>query len=183
VTPGLPPILQPTKKKSSSMLPVIIGVVAAVVIGGAGVTFLFVRSPDESGAASTDSSTNPQSSASAGAGGGAARGDPQDPGADGGHTGDGGSDSDVEKVEVTIKCVPACDEILIDNEKVEDLAKKLELLPGKHTVKASKAGYITRSETIDVEVGKPFEKEYPLIKIQRGPPRPKPCSQFIRPCK
>ena len=72
---------------------------------------------------------------------------------------------------------------MIDNEKVEKPGEKLELLPGRHTVKASKAGYITRSATIDVEVGKPFEREYPLIKIQQRPPKPKPCGQFIRPCK
>lgn len=165
------------------MLPVIIGMAAAVVIGGAGVAFLFVRSPGETESVASAGSANPEASASGVAAGGSPSSDPKASGSGEGDTGGGGPGTEVEKVEVTIKCVPVCDEILIDNEKVEKPGEKLELLPGKHTVKASKAGYITRSETIDVEVGKPFEKDYPLIKIQQAPPRSKPCSQFIRPCK
>ncbi len=155
----------------------------AAVIGGLGVTLLFVFSSGETETvASSDPSGVGGSSATGGSTSSASAGDPEGSGG-GGSGGHGGADSVIEKVEVTIKCVPECDELLIDNEKVDKPGEPLKLHPGTHTVKASKAGYITRSDTIDVPEGKPFEKDYALIKIQKGPPRPKPCSQFIRPCK
>jgi hypothetical protein len=67
------------------------------------------------------------------------------------------------QVEAKIKCSPACGEIVIDDQKVEDLTKPIMLAPGSHTVAVSKAGYVTQTETVTIEAGKPFSKEFKLV--------------------
>jgi serine/threonine protein kinase len=189
-TPGLPPFPQPVKKKGGAMAPVIIGVAAALLVGGVVVAVLFPRmagqdkgdtqhepsavavaeepaasaSPTGADSATTAaSSASPTASASAG-GGGAGAADAQ--------------------VELTLRCVPQCDVLLVDNRAVEKLEEKnkLSLLPGRHTIEARKAGYLLRKETIELELGKPQEKDLFLAKLGSPPPpaTSKKCGQFIK---
>jgi len=72
------------------------------------------------------------------------------------------------EVEVAIKCNPACDEVKIDDNKVDD-PSKLKLAPGKHKVDVSKSGYVAQNEEITVEAGKKFEKEYKLVAEPKTP--------------
>jgi hypothetical protein len=67
------------------------------------------------------------------------------------------------QVEAKIKCSPACGEILIDDQKVEDMTKPIMLAPGSHKVEVSKSGYVSQSESITIEAGKPFSKEFKLV--------------------
>jgi len=92
------------------------------------------------------------------------------------------ADDPTDKVELTLICVPACDELLIDNEKVEKIEEKtkVQVLPGKHTIEARRAigGYIPLKETVDVE--KPLEKTMRLFKAGPLPaPVAKPCVRTI----
>ena len=185
LTPGLPPFPQPKKKQKGSMVPVIVGVIAAVLLGGAGVTFLFMRSSGDDESASAAASASASSDSAAGEGGGAAAASTS--GAAGGSADDGGAGgaaAEPEKVRVTIKCLPECDAVIVDGDKVDGASEGLNLLPGKHTLELTKAGYLPRKEIIDVEIGAPVEKEYPLQKPGPRPkPKPKPCGQFLKPCK
>jgi eukaryotic-like serine/threonine-protein kinase len=64
--------------------------------------------------------------------------------------------------EVLIKCSPSCDEIKIDDKKIEDTKKPTKIAAGPHKVSLSKSGYQPLEEDITVEVGKKFEKEFKL---------------------
>lgn len=64
--------------------------------------------------------------------------------------------------EVMIKCSPACDEIKIDDKKIEDLKNPTKIAAGPHKVNLSKSGYQSQDVDITVEAGKKFEKEYKL---------------------
>lgn len=183
VTPGLPPFPHPTKKKSrDKLVPVVIGVTAAVAVVIGVVAMLFFTSDDEDGVAASATATSdsaPEGSDSAepvssvdGEGGGEAVTD-----------NDGDDEDTVATVSAVLKCKPECDELYVDNEKVEDPNATLQLIPGKHTVKALKKGYYPRTDTISIPSDKPFEKEYVLAPIGVKKPRPKPCGQFLKPCK
>lgn len=67
--------------------------------------------------------------------------------------------------EVLIKCSPACDEIKIDDNKVEDPKTPMKIAAGTHKVSVSKTGYQSQDEDITVEAGKKFEKEYKLTAV------------------
>ncbi|MFH1604034.1 MAG: protein kinase [Pseudomonadota bacterium] len=190
VTPGLPPFPAPAKKKTSgTMLAVIIGITAAVLLGGAGVFFLFMRtsatdSSDAAGSAGAtssapDSGDNGDTTAPSAAPAGSAK-----PSSDAGveNDGGGGNAAEPKKVAVTLKCIPECDSLLVDNEEVADPNGRLRLIPGKHTVKAIKNGYVIRVDTIEIETAKAFEKEYHLVKVGPVPTKKPPCGQFLKPC-
>jgi hypothetical protein len=46
-----------------------------------------------------------------------------------------------------------------------------------------KAGYVTQTDTVDIQPDKPFRKEYQLVKIDGRRPPTKDCGQFLKPCK
>jgi len=180
-TPGLPAFPEPAKaRKSRSMLPVIIGVIGAVLLGGAAVAYLFLRTPTSAdggesvptaaataepatSATADDSSASSSPAEDTDAGGGAGE-------ADGGGT-----------VEVSFVCVPECDKLVVDGEKVDKPADPVQLLPGKHTVEATKRGYVPRKESLVVELGEPVEKKLVLVRITGAPPK-KNCGKFLKRC-
>jgi hypothetical protein len=85
-----------------------------------------------------------------------------------------------EKVELLVVCTPACEGLLVDNENVEKIEEKtkVSLLPGKHTLEARRAGYITVKETVDVD--KAMQKEVRFFKPGPLPQAPKlPCRRGI----
>ena len=88
--------------------------------------------------------------------------------------------SAADKIELTVTCIPVCDEVLVDNELIQkvDDALKISVLPGKHTLEARKVGYITVKETISVD--KSLAKEVRLFTptvLTR--PTGKPCVRSI----
>jgi len=190
ITPGLPPFpATPVKKKrSGSTVPIIISVVVALLVGGGAVAYLFLREPAETTAETTAASSS--ANEDQGAPTGSAQEDTGSGSESAGPAADTGSDdagAEPEKVEIELTCKPDCDELLVDNEKVDlDEHKKndnkLSLLPGKHTLEARKAGYYTRKETIVIEADKPTQKELPLQR-RRKRQVPKPCGQFLNPCR
>ena len=187
VTPGLPPFPQPArKKKKSAMLPVIIGVGAATLLGATLIVVLFMTGDSETGPVAVDSSSKPvDDETGEGDTSNNASGSETTAGAGGGEAGSGGkAEGEPEKVAVSITCVPACEELWFDNEKVDDPSATAQLLPGRHTVKAFTKGYYPRTATIELTKGTPFKEEYTLVKVQqtRPRPRPQPCGQFL-PCK
>ncbi|HRI62929.1 MAG TPA: serine/threonine-protein kinase [Polyangium sp.] len=76
--------------------------------------------------------------------------------------------------EVMIKCSPACDEIKIDDNKIDDVKKPTKIAAGTHKVSLSKSGYQSQEEEITVEAGKKFEKEYKLAKDATASSTPPP---------
>ena len=179
VTPGLPPMPPAKRKEKSTAVPIIIGVVAAIVLGGTGVALLFMGGDEETGptTVASDASGEP-SGEPAGDADGAVAGDDDEAG-EGGARGEGGAPvAELETVAATIRCKPACDQLLIDNEKV-DQDEPVELAPGKHTVLGTKAGYLTLKTDLMIPPGGPFNKEYPLVRITGPKPTPKPCKQFL----
>lgn len=181
VTPGLPPMPPAKKKEKSTLVPIIIGVVAAIVLGGTGVLLLFMGGDDETGptTVATDAGASDPDGEGGSASSAAGVGAEDEPPGEGGGRGEGGAPVDEPKtVAATIRCKPACDELLIDNEKV-DQDKPLDLVPGKHTVVGSKTGYLPLKTDLMIPAGGPFEKEYPLVPITGPKPIPKPCKQFL----
>ncbi|MBW2523821.1 MAG: hypothetical protein JRI23_06585, partial [Deltaproteobacteria bacterium] len=84
-------------------------------------------------------------------------------------------------VEVTFVCVPECDKLVVDGEEVEKPSEPQQLLPGKHTVEATKQGYVPRKESVEVELGDPIEKKIVLVRITAAP-RKKNCGKFLKRC-
>jgi hypothetical protein len=74
--------------------------------------------------------------------------------------------------DVVITCVPAsCDEVKIDDKKVEIPAK---VAPGMHKVVVSKDGYVAQNADITVEAGKKLEKEFKLVEEKKADATPPP---------
>ena len=88
----------------------------------------------------------------------------------------------------------ACGELKIDDKAVEDfLAAAIPLPPGKHKIpRVGKEGFTTKTDSIVLVAGKPFEKEYKLVEKSNGPPAAaanpgpaapaKPCGKFLKKC-
>jgi hypothetical protein len=179
-SPGLPPTPPEPKRAVFPVKPVVFGILAALAVGGVA-AFLLLRRPASSDttalpgepvAVSTPMSSPPlpepvpAPSASDSATAPVAA------------SAEAAAEASADKVELTLICVPACDELLVDNEKVEKIEEKtrVQVLPGKHTIEARRAigGYIPLTETIDVD--KPFEK---TLRLFRAGPLPAPVS---KPC-
>lgn len=72
--------------------------------------------------------------------------------------------------ELTIICDPECDEVTVDGKKV-DASKPIGLLPGKHKVVGSKAGFSSASESITLVAGQPMDRQLKLAaKVATPPP-------------
>jgi hypothetical protein len=69
--------------------------------------------------------------------------------------------------EVLIKCSPSCDEIKIDDKKIDDLKNPTKIAAGPHKVNLSKSGFQSQDEDITVEAGKKFEKEFKLTALPK----------------
>jgi hypothetical protein len=157
----------------SKTVPIIIGVAAVVLIGGAlGAWAMFGGKKTEEG----DGPIAINESAAPNAGSNAAPPDPPP-----------AAPSAVEapapptEGEVVIKCSPACDEIKIDDNKIEDPAQPTKIAAGSHKVSLSKSGYQSQDEDITVEAGKKFEKEYKLTAIPAAAPAPRNTSKVTKP--
>jgi serine/threonine protein kinase len=183
-TPGLPAFPEPVQKaKPRGMLPVIIGIVGAVLLGGGAVAYLFLRTPVGKGepvasAAPTSRASSVEVDTTTASSGSAET--PASTAPDGGEPDASADAGGGETVEVTFVCVPDCDEVVLDGERQKDPSQPVQLLPGKHTVQVAKAGYVPRKDTFEVELGKPIEKKYPLVRVTTTPKRP--CGKFLKRC-
>ena len=84
-------------------------------------------------------------------------------------------------LESTLSCDPECDEIKVDDKPIE-LGKPIVLPPGRHSVVASKAGYATYKDILNVKAGDKVEKTFRLKEKVAAPSGPvsgpgpkKPC--------
>ncbi|MBI4703310.1 MAG: hypothetical protein HY744_19510 [Deltaproteobacteria bacterium] len=214
---GLPPFPQPAARRpaSNKLLPVILGVACALLVGGAAVAFLFMRSPDvkaprasATAASAASAAANGTAQATASAVATASSSAERTAGAEG--TGGGAAkpgEDEPRDVDVEIRCDPPCARLAIDGKEIKDVDAPLKLPPGKHEVEVGRPGHVPQKETIVIEAGKPFEKEYKLAPVAAAgpPPKPptpppsppskpssppskpakpsKPCDQFFNPCK
>lgn len=101
------------------------------------------------------------------------------------------ADAGPPQVHSTLVCDPDCDEIRLDDKPIE-LGQPVDLSPGKHTVVASKSGYVTVKESFKVAAGEKVEKTYKLVAKPSAPAGPpatapagpaKPCGKFLKRCK
>lgn len=186
-SPGLPPTPPQQSKPKSPLLPILVGVGAALVVGGVVAALLLRARASEANAPTGDPvavaappppaapDVVPSMSASAVA-------PPTEPAAALPAASEAPTDAPATtRVELTLVCVPACDELLVDNEKVEKVEEKTKVLvlPGKHTVEGRKAGgYIPLKETFDVDAA--LDKTLRLYKAGPMPSVPqRPCVRTI----
>jgi hypothetical protein len=157
VQPNSMPASPPQRSASGRLAPIMVGVVAVLLIGGGVAAWMAMGSgPPQDGpiAVNTQQSAAPATTGAPTATPTAAP--PPEP------TPAPTAEAPAQ-VEAKIKCTPACDEIMIDDQKVEDMTKPIMLAPGSHKVAVSKSGYVAQTDTITVEAGKPFSKDFKLV--------------------
>ncbi|UQA60240.1 protein kinase domain-containing protein [Polyangium aurulentum] len=69
--------------------------------------------------------------------------------------------------ELMVSCNPACDEVKIDDKKIDDPSQPVKLAPGSHQVSVAKSGYVAQKDQVTIEVGKKLEKEYKLAEVPK----------------
>lgn len=199
--PPPPSVLAPTGvPQQSKALPIILAAGIVVLLGGVAAFLLAGRrarhddgpiavaapsaTPIASGAPSADPSAAPSAAAAAGSAAPAA--DSAAPAA---------SAAPSTDPEVALTCNPDCEEITIDGKKLDDPSKPTTLPPGSHKVTVAKSGYASVNDTIKVEAGKRFEKQYKLTAKPSAPAGPGPgptkapapgpqknCGKFLKRC-
>lgn len=159
VPPNPMPAAPPQRSASGRLAPILVGVVAVLLIGGGVAAWLAMGSgppPDN-----TPIAVNTPQSAAAAATGAPTMAPTAAPTPEPTQT--AAPEAPPAQVEAKFKCSPACEEITIDDQKVEDLTKPIMLAPGEHKVSVSKSGYVTQTETITIEAGKAFSKDFKLV--------------------
>jgi len=184
------------------LAPILVALVALVLLGGAAAAWVVMgkRShPDDalaSASASASASAAPVAATSVAAPADTGSAAPADTGsaatapaapADTAPAAD--ADAGPAQVHSTLACDPECDEIRLDDRPIE-LGQPVDLTPGKHTVVASKSGFVTFKETFKVGPGDKVEKTYKLVARPTAPAGPtgpaappKPCGKFLKRCK
>jgi hypothetical protein len=186
------------------LAPILVGVAALVLLGGAAAAWIVMgRKSGDPGPATASSGSaaavasgsaapaadtgTPAASAAPADSGSAAPADA--PSAE--PSASGSADPGPASPEISFSCDPECDEIKADD-KALDLTKPISLAPGKHTITAAKAGYVTAKETVVVKAGQKLEKQFKLTAkptAAAGPatgpgPGPGPslrkCTKFIK---
>jgi hypothetical protein len=203
------PAIAPRRASPNRLAPILVGLVAFLLLAGAAVAWVVMGKrgrPDTATAAAASALASASAAAAAAIppaaptdsaptdGRTPADGAPNDAAAPADSAPEAGAGS--SPVESTIACDPECDQIKVDDQAIE-LGKPLALAPGKHTVVASKDGYLTIKETVKVKDGEKVEKTYKLkekpaaaaVPAQAPAPAPapagpsKPCGKFLKRCK
>ena len=131
----VPQALDRPRARASKAVPIFLGVMALVLIGGAVAAFVFLGKKDQSGSGAATTSTAvtvpvPTSTVTA----------TETPSAP------------APEIQLTIACKPGCDSVTIDGNKVEEITKPAKLTAGKHALSATKDGFVTYDETVEVEI-------------------------------
>jgi hypothetical protein len=169
--PGPQPL--PQRSASGKLAPIMVGAVAVLLVGGAiGAWVIMGRTPPpETGPIAVTPQGTGASTAMVAPGTAAQTAEPAPTAA---QTAEPAAPAGVE---AKITCSPACEEISVDGQKVEDMSKPLMLTPGEHKIALTKSGYKTQEETISIAEGKPFSKEFKLTaepKAVAANPNPTP---------
>ncbi len=172
VQPNPPTGMPPQRSASGRLAPILVGLVAVLLVGGGVAAWLAMGS----GGATTEAgpiAVNATSGTPATTGAPTAAPTPTPaPTPEPAPT----AEAAPPPVEAKIKCSPACGEIAIDGQKIEDLTKPIMLAPGSYKVEVSKNGYVSQSDSITIEPGKPFSKEFKLVSekpaVAAAPPPP-----------
>jgi hypothetical protein len=72
--------------------------------------------------------------------------------------------------ELMVSCNPACDEVKVDDNKIDDPSQPVKLAPGSHQVAVSKSGYVAQKDKVTIEAGKKLEKKYKLAEAKGAAP-------------
>lgn len=172
-SPGPQPL--PQRSATGKLAPLIVGAVAVLLVGGAiGAWVIMGRTPPTE---TTPIAVGPQgTSASTAVAAPATAAPTAEPVQTAAPTAEPTAPAGVE---AKVTCSPACEEISVDGQKVDDMTKPLTLTPGEHKIALSKGGYKTLEETITIAEGKPFSKEFKLTaepKAVAANPNPPPAS-------
>jgi hypothetical protein len=165
VPPNPAPATPPQRSASGRLAPILVGVVAVLLVGGGIAAWMVMgRTPSQDTTTPTSANTSQTTTVAATA-----------PPPDTGTAVPAPPPTDTAPtapatVDAKITCSPACGEILVDDQKVEDMTKPIALTPGSHKVSVSKSGYVAQSESITVEAGKPFSKEFKLVAEKQDKP-------------
>ena len=191
------PAVHQRRPSASKLAPILVGVVAVVLLGGAAAAFVALgrkpaTDPAATASASAPSADAPTASASA-APAETASAAPSASAAPPAETASAApsAEPEVPPTESTLACDPECDEIKLDDKPIE-LGKPLVIPAGKHTVTATKAGYVSVKETLTVKQDEKIEKTFKLKEKPAAGPAPapaapaggpKPCGKFLKRCK
>ncbi len=191
---GLPPTPFKPQKPPSKMAPIVGAIVAALVLGGAAVGYLFFVKRAEPDGPVVVPVVNTGGSVANGAGSAASSAElPGGATVPASSASGGATEPKEETVELLVTCVPQCDEIFVDNAKLERIAaeNRLALLPGKHTVEGRKAGHGSVKELVVLELGTPAKRELRISKlggapgpgpVPAGPSKKPKCGRFVKRC-
>ena len=138
------------RARASKAVPIFLGITALVLVGGAVAAFAFLGGDEGSGSTAAGSGTavtvpvptaptateTPSASASA------------PPTA----TATATTEAAPAEVQITVACKPGCDSVQIDGKAVEEITKPAKVTAGKHTLTASKEGYTSFEENVEVEI-------------------------------
>ncbi len=189
--PSPPSVLSPAGvPQSSKALPIILAAGILVLLGGLAAFLLAGRRSHETGPIAVAASSAEAVAAPSGAptDAPAASGAPAASAAD--SAAPAASAAPSTDAEVAISCAPDCEEVSIDGKKLDDPSKPVMLPAGSHKVLVAKAGFASQSDTIKVEAGKRFEKQYKLAAKAAAPSGPvkapvgpkKNCGKFLKRC-
>lgn len=173
VAPNQAPQPLPQRSASGKLAPILVGVVALLLVGGGAFAWVMLgrTPPPEPGPiaiATPQSSVSPSGVAAA-----PSAAPTPEPAASAAPS---AAPAAPPEMEAKITCSPACEEITIDDKKVEDLSKPIMLTAGQHKISLSKSGYKPVNDTITIVDGKPFTKDYklassaPAVAVAAPPP-------------
>jgi hypothetical protein len=201
-----PAMLNQRRGSPNRLAPILVGLVALVLLGGAAAAWVVMGkrqggpTPANSGPIAVPPPADSGSAAAPPADSGSAAAPPADSGSAAAPPADtaapaasGEADAGAAPLESTLACDPECDEIKVDDKAIE-LGKPVTLAPGKHTLVASKSGFVTQKETITVKAGEKVEKTFKLVAKPTAPAGPapapapapagkQPCGKFLKKCK
>jgi hypothetical protein len=196
----LDPVAAQRRASPNRLAPILVGLVAVVLLGGAAAAWVVMgkrNHPDAATASSASASASaaptaaPADTASAAPSATPSAAPTETPSAvpadsaSAAPADSGAADAGAAPVESTLACEPDCDEVKIDD-KVVDVGKPVVIDPGKHTLTASKSGYVTIKENVTVKPGEKIERTFKLKERPAAPTGPaptlpvKPCGKFLK---
>ncbi len=135
------------RARASKAVPLFLGITAVVLVGGAVAAFAFLGKDEGSGATGTTTAVSVPLPATTTTADTPTTTTPAAP-----TTTASAAPETPAEVLIKFACVPGCDSVQIDGKAVEEITKPAKVPAGKHTLSASKEGFTTLEETVEVEV-------------------------------